>query len=58
MITFGMYFGMRLNIKMPRMVHSTGRETNWLMEFRNVVMPPAYITNGEITIAMQPAMVP
>ena len=39
-MTLGMYFGMRLNMKMPRMVHSTGRDTNWLMELRKVVMPP------------------
>ena len=57
-MTLGMYFGMRLNMKMPRMVHSTGRDTNWLMELRKVVMPPAFMMNGAMTIEMQPAMVP
>ena len=54
----GAYFGALRKISAPSTVNRIGRETNWLMEFRNVVMPPAYITNGEITIAMQPAMVP
>ena len=47
-----------LEMKMPRMVHSTGRDTNWLMELRKVVMPPAFMMNGAMTIEMQPAMVP
>ena len=42
----------------PRMVQTIGRETNWDMEFRNVVMPFAYMTKGPMQIATMPAMVP
>ncbi len=47
-----------MNRNTPRMVHSTGRDTNWLMEFRKVVMPEAFMTKGAITMDTQPAMVP
>ena len=55
---FGVYAGSLRNMNTPRMVQSTGRETNWLMELRKVVIPEAFMTKGAMMIETQPAMVP
>ena len=41
-----------------RTVNRIGSETNCDSEFRKVVMPFAYMTNGAMQIATMPAQVP
>ena len=55
---YGVNFGTRRNAITPSTVHRTGRDRKFAREFRKVVMPFAYMTNGAMQIETIAASVP